>query len=75
MTLPASTLLSAFSARVATKFGVAIEALKLRFVDEDGVKISLRDEEDWGLAMETATGGRSSKTGVEGRLEVWCEEI
>ncbi|KIM63890.1 hypothetical protein SCLCIDRAFT_1213681 [Scleroderma citrinum Foug A] len=75
MTLPASTLLSAFTARVATKFGVAIDTLRLKFVDEDGVKISLRDEEDWGLAMETATGGRSGKTGVEGRLEVWCEEI
>lgn len=81
MTLPASTLFSAFTARVVAKFGVAIETLKLRFVDEDGVKITLRDEEDWDLAMETATRtgsnvrGRTRKIGAEGRLEVWCEEI
>ncbi|KAL4079327.1 hypothetical protein J3A83DRAFT_4456764 [Scleroderma citrinum] len=83
MTLPASTSLSTFTARVTTKFGVAVESLKLRFVDEDGVKISLGDEEDWGLAMETATGtggvgsrdGKAGGRGGEGRLEVWCEEI
>lgn len=81
MNLSASTLFSAFTARVAAKFGVVIGALKLSFMDEDSVKITLRDEEDWDLAMETAMetgisiGGQNGKTGMEGRLEVWCEEI
>lgn len=82
MTLSASTTLPTLSTRVAAKFGSAPEALKLKFVDEDGVKISLRDEEDWGLAIETAmSAGRSGGTsrgggrGVEGRLEVWCEDL
>ncbi|KAI6029472.1 hypothetical protein PISMIDRAFT_110208 [Pisolithus microcarpus 441] len=73
MTLSTSTTLPTLSTRVAAKFGSAPEALKLKFVDEDGVKISLRDEEDWGLAIETAmSAGRS---GIEGRLEVWCEDL
>ncbi|KAI5988058.1 NADPH oxidase regulator NoxR [Pisolithus albus] len=82
MTLSASTTLPTLSMRVAAKFGSAPEALKLKFVDEDGVKISLRDEEDWGLAIETAmSAGRSGGTSrgggraVEGRLEVWCEDL
>ncbi|KAI5981299.1 hypothetical protein EDC04DRAFT_2874991 [Pisolithus marmoratus] len=80
MTLSANTTLPTFSLRVAAKFGLAPEALKLKFVDEDGVKISLRDEEDWGLAIETAmsVGGSGSTRrgrGVEGRLEVWCEDL
>lgn len=82
MTLSASTTLPALSMRVATKFGSSPEAFKLKFVDEDGVKISLRDEEDWGLAIETAmsvgrNGGatRGGGRGIEGRLEVWCEDL
>ncbi|KAI6148448.1 hypothetical protein BKA82DRAFT_4137113 [Pisolithus tinctorius] len=78
MTLSASTTLPMFSLRVAAKLGLAPEALKLKFVDEDGVKISLRDEEDWGLAIETATSrsaNRDGGRGTEGRLEVWCEDV
>ncbi|KAG1716211.1 hypothetical protein ID866_951 [Astraeus odoratus] len=54
--------------------------------NEDGVKISLRDDEDWGLAIETATraggsggsingGGNGKGRNMEGRLEIWCEDV
>lgn len=76
--LSASTDLSTFFARVAAKLDVPTGTLRLEFMDEDGVKTSLRDEEDWDLAMETATRAgqdrNTGRNGRRGRLDVFCEE-
>ncbi|KAJ6497760.1 hypothetical protein C8R45DRAFT_926400 [Mycena sanguinolenta] len=42
----------------------------LKFTDEDGGKVSLRDGSDYELAIETAR--ESSKGKPEGKLEIWC---
>lgn len=60
-----------FKQRVAAKFETSAESIMLKFRDEDGGKVSLRDESDYELAIETAR--ESSKGRPEGKLEVWCE--
>ena len=42
----------------------------MKFKDEDGGKVSLRDEMDYELAIETAR--HNAKGRPEGRLEIWC---
>lgn len=62
-----------FLDRVASKFGKSFEGLGLKFKDEDGGKVSLRDEMDYELAIETAR--ESAKGKPEGRLEMWCVDV
>jgi len=57
--------------RVAEKFEMSPQSITLKFRDEDGGKVSLRDESDYELAIETAR--ESAKGKPEGKLEVWCE--
>jgi len=60
-----------FMERICAKFGHSFGSLRLKFEDEDGGKVSLRDESDYEMAIETAkenAGGRS-----EGKLLIWCE--
>ncbi|TFY68050.1 hypothetical protein EVG20_g3703 [Dentipellis fragilis] len=59
-----------FLQRVADKFDAEPKDITLKFKDEDGGKVSLRDESDYELAIETAR--ESAKGKPEGRLEVWC---
>ncbi|EJD41593.1 hypothetical protein AURDEDRAFT_115376 [Auricularia subglabra TFB-10046 SS5] len=61
-----------FLERVTSKFGRSINGLNLRFKDEDGARISLKDEMDFELAIETARENAKGKP--EGKLEVWCED-
>ena len=61
-----------FLERVTGKFGRARDGLGMKFKDEDGVKVSLRDEMDWDLAMETVRESAQGK--MEGRLEIWCTD-
>lgn len=75
--------LTDFLASVCAKFSYEYGALRVKFEDEDGTKVSLMDEGDWDLAIETArnvndnessiSGSTRSKPG-EGRLKIWCEE-
>jgi hypothetical protein len=58
--------------KVTAKFGKDINGLTLKFKDEDGGKVSLRDESDYELAIETAR--ESSKGKPEGKLEIWCTD-
>ncbi|KAJ7862086.1 NADPH oxidase regulator NoxR [Mycena leptocephala] len=51
---PRTTTFNVFMDQVRTKFGKDIDALTLRFIDEDGSKVSLLDESDYELAIETA---------------------
>jgi len=59
-----------FLDKVTSKFGKNINGLTLKFKDEDGGKVTLRDDMDYELAIETAR--ESSKGKPEGKLEIWC---
>ncbi|KAF7375880.1 P-type phospholipid transporter [Mycena sanguinolenta] len=67
MALAPETPFEEFLDKVTAKFG---RDLTLKFTDEDGGKVSLRDESDYELAIETAR--ESSKGKPEGKLEIWC---
>lgn len=69
MTLPPDIAFNEFLDKVTAKFG---KSMKLKFTDEDGGKVTLRDESDFELAIETAR--ENSKGRSEGKLEVWCME-
>jgi hypothetical protein len=73
MTLTPDTPFEEFMDRVTTKFGKGINGLLLKFKDEDGGKVSLRDESDYDMAIETAR--ENSKGMPEGKLEVWCTDV
>lgn len=60
-----------FLSRLAVKLDRPPYDLAVRFRDEDGDMISLRDEGDWEAAMDCARS-RASANG-EGKLEVWVE--
>ncbi|KAJ6558446.1 NADPH oxidase regulator NoxR [Mycena vulgaris] len=70
MALTPETPFEEFMDKVTSKFNKDINGLTLKFKDEDGGKVSLRDESDYELAIETAR--ESSKGKPEGKLEVWC---
>jgi neutrophil factor 2 len=71
MALDPETPFPEFRKRVADKFDTNPQSITLKFRDEDGGKVSLRDESDYELAIETAR--ESAKGKPEGKLEVWCE--
>ncbi|EJF55734.1 hypothetical protein DICSQDRAFT_73056 [Dichomitus squalens LYAD-421 SS1] len=70
MALLPETPFEEFMEMVTRKFGVVPGALGMKFKDEDGGKVTLRDEMDYELAIETAR--HSAKGRPEGRLEIWC---
>ncbi|TFK80518.1 hypothetical protein K466DRAFT_591793 [Polyporus arcularius HHB13444] len=70
MALLPETPYEEFMEMVTRKFGVVPGALGMKFKDEDGGKVTLRDEMDYELAIETAR--HSAKGRPEGRLEIWC---
>jgi len=70
MTLTPDTPFPDFMDRVMAKFYKEAHGLYLKFKDEDGGKVSLRDESDYELAIETAR--ESAKGKAEGKLEIWC---
>ncbi|KAF9453982.1 hypothetical protein P691DRAFT_718412 [Macrolepiota fuliginosa MF-IS2] len=61
-----------FMVKLCEKFDKSINGLGLKFQDEDGGKVTLADESDFDLAIETAR--TSSKGKAEGRLEIWCAD-
>lgn len=73
MTLTPDTPFADFMDKVTAKFGKQINGLGLKFKDEDGGKVTLRDESDYELAIETAR--ESAKGKPEGRLELWCMDL
>ena len=72
MALTPETPFDEFMDKVMNKFGKGPDGLLLKFKDEDGGKVSLRDESDYDLAIETAR--ESSKGMPEGKLEIWCQD-
>ncbi|KAF8160854.1 NADPH oxidase regulator NoxR [Crassisporium funariophilum] len=73
MTLTPDTPFPEFMDKVTTKFRKETNGLGLKFRDEDGGKVTLRDESDYELAVETAR--ESSKGKAEGKLEIWCQDL
>lgn len=59
-----------FMDRLAAKFGLVPNMLDVKFKDEDGGKVSLKDESDYDMAIETVKG--ASQGQAEGRMEIWC---
>ena len=72
MALDAAITFEEFVDRVTQKFGKSFTQLGLKFKDEDGGKVSLRDESDYELAIETAREHAKGKP--EGKLEIWCAD-
>ncbi|KAG8829658.1 hypothetical protein FRC17_006220 [Serendipita sp. 399] len=60
-----------FVDRVHSKFSKNFGEMVMRFIDEDGMKVSLRDESDYDLAIETARD--SAKGKPDGKLVIWVE--
>ena len=72
MAIDAQMPFEEFLERVTAKFGKALDGLGMKFKDEDGGRVTLRDEMDYELAIETAR--ESAKGKPEGRLEIWCAD-
>lgn len=70
MTLQPDTPFEDFMRKLAFKFNKDVNTLALKFTDEDGVKVTLKDESDFELAVETARSTAKGK--AEGKLEIWC---
>ena len=72
MAIDAQMPFEEFLERVTSKFGVALGGLGMKFKDEDGGKVSLRDESDFEMAIETAR--ELAKGRAEGKLEIWLQD-
>jgi len=73
MALTPETPYQEFLERVTAKFGKSMNGLGMKFKDEDGGKVSLRDDSDYELAIETAREHARGKP--EGKLEIWCIDV
>lgn len=69
--MPPDVPMEEFFDIVATKFSMTVSDLNMKFADEDGTKVSLVDESDYELALETARENAKGKP--EGKLTVWIE--
>lgn len=73
MTLTPDTQFEEFLEKVTTKFGRALDGMRMQFKDEEGGKVTLRDDSDYELALETVREMTKGKT--EGKLEIWCTDM
>lgn len=71
MALTPQTSFDDFARMVVSKFGQEWEDVSLQFRDEDGGRISLKDEMDWDMAIEVARGSGDPLGKPEGKLEMW----
>ncbi|KAF8506381.1 hypothetical protein JB92DRAFT_3122153 [Gautieria morchelliformis] len=72
MALAPETTFDEFVERVTGKFSKPLNGLGFKFKDEDGTHVSLRDDSDYDLAIETARESTRGKS--EGKLEIWCTD-
>lgn len=70
MMLSPDTPFDEFMDKLTSRFGSTV---MIKFVDEDGIRVSLRDQDDYELAIETAR--LSSKGKREGKLDIWCTDV
>ena len=73
MALTPDTPFEEFLEKVTAKFDRSLNGLGLKFKDEDGGKVTMRDESDYELAIETAREHARGKP--EGKLEVYCTDV
>lgn len=73
MTLSSEAIFEEFVERVTSKFSTTVDGLGLKFKDEDDVKVTLRDGDDFELAIETVRA--NAKGRGEGKLEIWCTDM
>ena len=73
MTLNPDTPYEEFVDKITTKFGKTPMGLGMKFKDEDGGMVTLRDESDFEMAIETARVNAKGKP--EGKLEIWCTDL
>lgn len=73
MTLTPDTPFEEFMDKLTSKFNKSMTGLGCKFKDEDGGKVTLRDESDYELAIETAR--ENSKGKPEGKLEIWAIDL
>ncbi|KAF8348373.1 NADPH oxidase regulator NoxR [Amanita rubescens] len=73
MALLPDTSFAEFMDKLTSKFDKSITDLGIKFRDEDGGHVSLRDESDYELALETAREAAKGKS--EGKLEIWCADL
>ena len=66
---------SEFMGMLSSKFGIPARKLDVKFKDEDGGHVSIKDEMDYEMALETAKESANASGKGEGKLEVWCAEI
>jgi len=69
--MPADVPWQEFCDIVGTKFTMSVNELNMKFADEDGTKVSLLDESDYELALETARENAKGKP--DGKLTIWVE--
>ena len=72
MALTPETSFEEFMDKLAIKFDRSTKGIGLKFQDEDGGKVTIADESDFELAIETAR--TCSKDKAEGKLEIWCSD-
>ncbi|KII95742.1 hypothetical protein PLICRDRAFT_48694 [Plicaturopsis crispa FD-325 SS-3] len=72
MALTPETPFDEFLEKVTSKFGKTPRTMDLKFTDEDGGKVSLRDDSDYEMAIETAR--ESARGKPEGKLVIWCTD-
>ena len=72
MAIEPSMPFAEFMDRVTAKFNQSVQTMRLKFKDEDGSKVTLQDDSDYDLAIETAR--ESAKGKPEGKLEIWCTD-
>lgn len=70
MAVPLETSFEELTDLITLKFGKSWDDLRLKFRDEDGGKISLKDPMDWDMAIEVARG----TGGPLKALEMWLTE-
>ena len=73
MTLTPETPFEEFMDRISQKFSKSFGELSFKFKDEDGGKVSLRDDSDFELALETVREMAQGKP--EGKLEIWVSDV
>ncbi|KAK2464292.1 hypothetical protein APHAL10511_003749 [Amanita phalloides] len=64
MAIPADTTFAEFMDKLTSKFERSLTGLSIKFKDEDGGQVSLRDESDFELAVETAREAAQGKSEV-----------
>ncbi|KAG8859707.1 hypothetical protein FRB96_004281 [Tulasnella sp. 330] len=76
MLVAPSVSFSELRKRVCDKFEQPLLGLRMKFEDEDGTRMSIRDDEDWEMAVGAARTHMKALGGGlgEGKLSVWCEE-